>query len=169
MEAALSLGGEIGAISVALGRGGCEATAAATTGDDNEDGADDDDGRNDGMARAKKEELGESPSDDGGDAKVGATGHSAGRKSGRSKRDPAAQGGGLRLPAQGHEERLAGIMAEESELPPWWKVGAVAAIFVLVMALTISRGFMECGSVGFFLVVFFNLPIVVWRWCLTRP
>eukprot|EP00471_Norrisiella_sphaerica_P005157 CAMPEP_0184489194 /NCGR_PEP_ID=MMETSP0113_2-20130426/14740_1 /TAXON_ID=91329 /ORGANISM="Norrisiella sphaerica, Strain BC52" /LENGTH=534 /DNA_ID=CAMNT_0026872471 /DNA_START=171 /DNA_END=1775 /DNA_ORIENTATION=- len=56
--------------------------------------------------------------------------------------------------------RLSQILKNESQVPPWWKVGAVCTVFVTVLALTIARGTLRCGSPGYFLVVFVNVPIV---------
>jgi len=138
---------EIGEISAAMGRDDREEAntdIAAATGDEG-DGADVGSGCTD-------EEKKEAAAANNEDAKVGITGHISSSRGSRSKRPLPAQ-------AQDHENLVA-ILAKESELPPWWKVGAVTAIFACVLVLTISRGFVECGSAGFFLLVFLNLPIV---------
>mmetsp|Transcript_33324 Transcript_33324/g.46619 ORF Transcript_33324/g.46619 Transcript_33324/m.46619 type:complete len:557 (+) Transcript_33324:56-1726(+) len=138
---------EIREISAAMGgddREEANTDIAAATGDEG-DGADVGSGCTD-------EEKKEAAAANNEDAKVGITGHISSSRGSRSKRPLPAQ-------AQDHENLVA-ILAKESELPPWWKVGAVTAIFACVLVLTISRGFVECGSAGFFLLVFLNLPIV---------
>ncbi|GAB5356420.1 hypothetical protein AAMO2058_000288200 [Amorphochlora amoebiformis] len=56
---------------------------------------------------------------------------------------------------------LAKIYADERRIPPWNKVGIVAAIFLLVLVLTIIRLFVPCGSAGFWTVVVVNFPLIV--------